>query len=285
MIGITGPKRAELFLNLFQNLFTMKLLYIFIVSLLALPASFADAAMISEFRPDPPGRDGQTQMFEISGVAGDFYQGFIISIGGSPGRFGHIDTAQEISGTFDGTGFTDGMGIFSVSIFDMENPSETYVLADDFTGTAGSNGTDIDLDDDGVADNTASIIGFQDAIGVANERTTGDVDADGVALYGQQLGGQDFQFTNDTPQLIFRDASVGDFYAVNNPAGNQVFDVNGEPIAASNFNRDPLDPSFGSINPSRITAVPEPTSLIVLAGLTLTLIVRRRRKRLVSAVS
>ena len=63
--------------------------------------------------------------------------------------------------------------------------------------------------------------------------------------------GTDFKFTGDEPGLVFRDASVGNLYAVNDPSGGMVKDANASEIDAGAFSGgDPLNPTFGVINPT-----------------------------------
>ncbi len=245
-----------------NTLYTLSLIWIFVM----LP-SVGSAALISEFTPNPPGLDSPTQTVEISGLAGNSFTGFLLGIGGEFGRYGIVDSSDAVSGTFNSS------GLFTTTINDLFNPTHTLVLVTNFTGTVGT--TDIDANDDGMTDNIGSLIGFQDAIGVPDSM------ADQQFLYGSDLGGQDFAFTGAEPTLVFRDASVGSWYAINNPNSGQIFDIGGENIAGSTtFTGDPFVPSFGFINPSGAAAVPEPGSmaLLGLAGLT-TLVVKRRQGR------
>lgn len=198
------------------------------------------AGLISEFQPNPAGSDPANQSFELSGIAGETFSGWILSIESDPGSQGTVDRATQVSGTYDVN------GLLTVSVPDLENPSFTVVLTDSFTGTAGS--TDIDTDDDGVADDVSTIGTVFDAIGVPDNQS------DEAFLYGSDLGGADFAFTGAEPQLIFRDASVGDLYAVNiaGDSNGAVFDVTGTDVTADIFDVDPTaaTDTFGAINPT-----------------------------------
>ncbi|WP_158453519.1 PEP-CTERM sorting domain-containing protein [Rhodopirellula europaea] len=223
------------------------------------------AAVISEFEPNQIGIDAGTQTIELSGTPGVDFAGWVLAIGGEMSRFGTVDRAIEINGVFGSD------GLLTTSITDFLDPTFTIVLADDFTGTVGV--TDIDGNNDGIADDTSSIGNIQDALGVAGS------EFDVGRLYGSDLGGQDLAFTGDQPRLVFRDASVGDWYALNDPDNGMIFDIDGNDVSNSlSFNGDPFSPSFGEINPT-VSAVPEPSSLLALASLSVVAIRRRWKKR------
>lgn len=225
------------------------------------------AALISEFRPDPSGRDPLTQQVELSGIAGTTFRGYLLGIGGELGRSGTVDTFSLINGMFDSN------GILVATIGDLLDPTHTIVLVNDYDASAGP--TDIDTNDDGIVDDTSRLIGIQDAIGIP------DSNADIPRLYGTKLGGQDFAFTGDQPQLVFRDASTGSWYAINDPTNNQIFNTNAMNVANTlTFNGNPFNSSFGAINPSA-AAVPEPGTVFVLSALSAAGFITqlRRRKR------
>ncbi|WP_424094491.1 hypothetical protein [Moorena producens] len=115
----------------------------------------------------------------------------------------------------------------------------------------GDTSTDIDTDDDGVPDDLSTFGTVFDAIGVP------DAAGDETLLYGTDLGGTDFAFTGDEPRLIFRDGSVGDLYAINDPDNGQVFNSNGTAITPASFDTNPTlgTDTFGSINPTISTTV------------------------------
>ena len=86
--------------------------------------------LISEFQPNPDGGDPAIVSFEISGIAGQSFNGVIVSIE-NDGINGTVDRLSNVSGTFDSN------GLLVVDIADLENPSFTVVLASQFTGNLG----------------------------------------------------------------------------------------------------------------------------------------------------
>ena len=227
-------------------------------------ATLAPANLISEFQPNPVGTDPATVSVELSGTAFAFFDVWLLSIEtdvGSP--IGLVDRAENVTGTYDAN------GLAVVSIGDLENPSFTFVLLENFTGTVGL--TDIDVDNDGTADDLSTFVNVFDAIGIP------DIAGDEAFQFGAQLGGQDFVYSGDEPKLVFRAGSVGAWYAVNDQGfvPENVFDVFGTQVANNLFSADPEATTFGALNP---TVIPEPsTFLLALVGC-LTLHLRRRNK-------
>lgn len=210
----------------------MKKLYVLIFSFLTFSVS---SQTINEFEPNPVGTDPANVSFELKGTPNVSFSGWILSVE-SDGANGIVDRAASVSGTFD------SQGLLVVSIPDLENPSYTVILTSDFTGTVGT--TDIDANDDGTVDDTSSLGTIYDALGIP------DRVEDEASLYGADLGGEDFAYTGDEPGLVFRDGNTGDWYAVNDPAGEDVYDIAANAIAASSFDTDPTTGStFGSANP------------------------------------
>ncbi len=197
-------------------------------------------ALISEFQPNPAGSDPATQTIELSGPSGQSFSAWLLSIesdqGGSAGT---VDRVFQISGAFDAS------GILTVEVPDLENPSFTYVLVDEFTGSVGD---DFDTDNDGVLDIDPALLGITevyDAIGIP------DSEVDENFVYGVQLGGVDFSFTGAEPARVFRSGSEGDLYAVNVIGDAEVFDTNGNVISVSEFTENPADATnFGEVNAS-----------------------------------
>ncbi|MEK6155255.1 ExeM/NucH family extracellular endonuclease [Flavobacteriaceae bacterium 3-367] len=216
-----------------------KITPLFVISLflMCFGPLMAQSTLISEFEPNPTGADPANVNFELSGTPGTSFSGWILSFE-NDGASGLVDRATSVSGTFDSN------GLLVVSIPDLENPSFTVALVSNFTGVAGT--TDIDSDDDGTADDLSSLGTVLDAIGVP------DAVADEATLYGTDLGGTDLAFSGDEPRLIFRDASVGPLYVINDPDNGQVFDASGTDVTPAIFNTDPTvgTDTFGVINPS-----------------------------------
>lgn len=208
---------------------------IVLVSMLFVGQTKAD--MISEVLGNPPGADPSTQEVELLGTPNAAFDLWIISIESdlqAPGQ-GAVDRGENVTGTYDANGRA------VVSIADLENPSFTLVLCDDFTGIVGSGGTDIDTDDDGVIDDVSTIVGAMDAIGVLED--VGDPE------YGAQLGGTDMTPNGNSsdPLIVFRDESSGTWYSVDPDL--MVYDASGA-VVTGTFNLDPTISTFGSANPS-----------------------------------
>ncbi|WP_413432429.1 PEP-CTERM sorting domain-containing protein [Crateriforma spongiae] len=219
--------------------------------------SSSQAALISEFEPNPPGSDPANVNFELSGDANSSFSYWILSIE-DDGDSGLVDRAASVSGTFDSN------GLAVVSVGDLENPSFTVMLVDTFTGMVGT--SDIDDDNDGVVDTTFWNT-VEDALGVPDDGSE--------ALYASQLGGVDFAYSGDEPQLMFREGSTGAWFAINDPAGTEAYAEDGSTVSFASFSTDPSVTTFGAINP---TAVPEPGSLLALT-LCGGVVARRIRRR------
>ncbi len=219
----------------------------------------AHAVLINEIQPNPTGADPTSVQLELLGTAFSSFDGYLLSVE-TDSAGGTIDRASTISGVFDPN------GLLTVNIPDLENPSFTLILVDTFTGTVGM---DIDVDNDGIIDDFSSFGTVFDAIGVP------DSTADAAFGYGAQLGGLDFSYTGDEPQLIFRDSVTLDWFAINDPAGTQAFDLMGTGIDFSNFDMDPSMTTFGAINP---TVVPVPAAIWLFASALGAISLRRKQK-------
>jgi len=227
----------------------MKKLYFLLFTLLITSTSFGQVE-INEFQPNANGADPDPASFEIKGTPSATFSGVVLFIESDPGGSnpGDINSFESVSGTFDSN------GLLVVSIADPENPSFTVALVDTFTGDVD---TDLDADDDGTADDLSTIGTVYDAIGIP------DTSGDEVTLYGAQLGGMDFSYSGDEPQLVFRDGATGDWYAINDPDNGEAYDINGnEVIALGSFDIPANVPTFGSTNPVYTLA----TGPIILVG-------------------
>jgi len=229
----------------------MKKLYILFIAIITTTLSFGQ--ILNEFEPNPSGTDPNPATFEIKGgTPGTFFSAWILSIEcDSSAPVGLVESAFVVTGIFD------FFGILEVTGPDLENPSFTIILVDNFTGAVGV--TDIDGNNDGVADDTSSWSFTYDAIGIP------DNIGDESFLYATELGGTDFKYTNDEPGLVFRDGISGDLYAVNEEglgAANVIYDTIGNIVANGDFDVNPAaGNTFGSVNPSRLVASTKETHI------------------------
>lgn len=225
--------------------------------------------LINEVQPNPDGGDPGTQTFELKGVAGTDFTAFLLSIETDAGsNQGLVDRLYSVSGTFDLN------GLYTFDGDDLENPSFTLALVDDFSGQVGD---DLDSDDDGDIDSTALTTNgvgvVYDAIGVP--------DGAGEPDYGTQLGGAMFAYTDPSdnsgePLNIFRDGINNDWYAHNLDSGtNLINDLSGSMLDPNAFNKDPFATTYGEINP---TVVPEPATMVALGFGAAALLRRKKRK-------
>lgn len=217
----------------------MKKNYFLIILFFVTSLSFGQ--LINEFEPNPNGGDPANQNFELSGTPNTAFSGWILSIESDSGSsMGTVDRATMVSGNFDAN------GLLVVSVPDLENPSFTVVLVSTFSGTAGT--TDIDGDNNGVADDLSTFGTVYDAIGIP------DNSGDESFLYGTDVGGQDFKYTGDEPRLVFRDGGNNNWFAVNDVTGDgtdEIYSLNAELADNSGFTTNPADgDSFGVPNPS-----------------------------------
>ena len=227
----------------------------------------ANAEIISEFQSNPAGMDPALQTIELSGTAGMAFTDwtiFTIDSDVSSGAFiGTLDRLTTFSGQFDAN------GLFTVDVLDLENPS--FILALSTSGFTASLDDDLDTDGDGLIDAAAlaSLGNVTDAIEISDN--TGDADAN----YTTQLIGSEVSFAGDEPELVFREGSTGQFFAVN---VDQITDLDGNLYDVSDFDIDPLSTTFGAFNPTLITAIPEPSSIALLGVISIGCMVQRRRR-------
>ena len=212
--------------------YTFCLTFLFLLTVMPCIGHAQD--QISELLGNPPGIDPATQEVELLGTPNAAFDLWLVSIESDPGtNQGTVDRAENVTGTYG----ADGLAV--VVIADLENPSNTLVLCDDFTGTIGT--TDIDTDDDGMIDDSSTFVGVQDAISIIE-----DVDDPG---YGTELGGEDFVANGNSsdPLIVFRDGTTGTWYSVDPDL--MVYDTSGA-VVTGTFDLDPTIPTFGSVNPS-----------------------------------
>lgn len=226
----------------------------------ALTTAAEASVKINEFEPNPVGADAASQQFEFLGTPGEFFSGWVLSIeADNISAAGTVDRASTFSGTFDAN------GLLLVSIPDLENPSNTVLLTDTFTGSVGD---DLDTDNDGVIDDTGNWNEVLDAIAILD--TASDFS------YASQLGGTDFPDIGDEPRLVFRDSVTMDWFAINDVSGDDdIFDQAGDIVTAA-FDPAALGDTFGAINPTQVSQViPVPAAALLFAPALAML--RRRR--------
>lgn len=202
--------------------------------------------LISEYQPELPNEDDPSQTIEIFGGAGEIFSGVISIIEGDieSGQTGLVVNSYSISGTFDAN------GLLTATVPNLVGPSHTIVLSSSFSGTIGT--TNIDENDDGIAENISSLGVIFDAISVVDENI--DINR----RYASGIGGTDLPNIDDRPHLVFRNASTGDFYLIN--AADQIYDLSGNIIPSANFTSAPSSSTntFGQINPALIPAIEVP---------------------------
>eukprot|EP00438_Fugacium_kawagutii_P021452 Skav221421 [mRNA] locus=scaffold1064:250515:254244:- [translate_table: standard] len=165
-------------------------------------------ALISEFRPNPPGADPATLRVEISGTPNVQFPSCLFTVDADPpGELGRVDSVVAVSGPFDAN------GLLVVDIPDFENPSFTLFMS----AACPDVGQNVITDAAGVA---GRLVFVYDSVGVADstadETNTAAIRA---ALAGTGIPGgvpgTDLTFVGDAmeefdPDLVFRDASVGE---------------------------------------------------------------------------
>lgn len=222
------------------------------LALALLCAASARADFISEFEPNPAGGDPVTQDVELLGTPNAAFDLWILSIE-NDGYNGLVDRFSNVTGSYDAAGRA------VVTIGDLENPSNTVILTDSFTGDTS---TDIDPLDDGTLD-LSTLGAILDAVGVSDDA------GDDATLYGAILGGVDILYNGQfEPLSVFRDEVTGDWYqTVTVDFGLPTEHVGvfaasgGAEISGAAFDIDPTVnlTTFGSANP---TLIPEPSTLV-----------------------
>jgi uncharacterized protein len=226
-------------------------------------AAAGQALVINEIRIDQPGSDNQ-EYFELAGTAGQSLNNLTyIVIGDGTGGSGVIESVTSLAGLLipaDGyflaveqtwttsppsgwPGGTPDITLTGSNPLNFENSDNvTHMLVADFTGT---NGQDLDTNDDGVLDITpwSSIT---DSVAVIIDPVGGD------KYYSANVVGPDGTFA---PGHVYRFPDTSGRFVIGDFDGSPAF-----------------DDTPGSMNP-----VPEPASLAALAlgGIAL---LRRRSK-------
>ena len=234
-----------------------------LIAPLVCACSLSAAVMISEIEPNPLGVDPGSQSVELSGgVAGASFDLWFLSLE-NDGYNGVVDELINITGTYD----VSGIAVFSID--DIENPSNTLILTDDFTGSLGD---DLDIGNDGNLD-LSSLGVVLDAVSIS------DSNADDATLYGASLGGTNILNNPEAePFLIFFDEGADEWFQVAADSGAavpRIFNASGEEFDLTDFTADPTMSTFGAVNPS---TVPEP-EVAFLSCIGFLLILRRRLSR------
>lgn len=229
----------------------LKFLLLVVAMLLAVcKLGFAD--LISEFQPNPDGTDPAMTTIEISGTPGAMFNLAFLTIEAEGSAIGVIDSVNSVMGTYD----VNGLATFSIG--DFENPAFTAILVNGLDAMVATVGTDLDTNNDGVVDLTPWM-SVLDSLNVPDGGSAGS----GDIFYGSNSVSVPPMGFDDEPISVFRDASTGVWYAVNEDSLGTayfVFDAAGTQLDPSLFDIDPTTNSstFGAINPTIVAAVPEP---------------------------
>jgi len=209
--------------------------------------------LISEFQPNPTGLQEDSHKIELSGPPNTAFQGCIwcVEADGSPTEgagavaasatsYGKVDRFNPVSGTFDAN------GVLTVTIPELENPSFTMFLSQSCpTGN-------VNIKDDTAA-LLAAVQTIYDSIGVPDSVA----DAQNLPRIRTTLNnppGTDLGYMGTEPKLVFRDATDGALYQVDDQgkaSPSFIFDTHGNQVASSQFDPDPRKTTFGVVNPTR----------------------------------
>ncbi|MCD2259449.1 BspA family leucine-rich repeat surface protein [Psychroserpens luteolus] len=195
--------------------------------------------LISEYQPVTFDAD-TPQTIEFKGPADESFSGAFVIIDGDNSRNGRgvVTDVSNISGDFNAD------GILTVTVPNLTNPTHTAVLVSSFSGTVDV--TDIDTDNDGVADDLSSFGTVFDAVGVGDGGACCPVSV----TYGTDFGGVNLSSIGSIPGAIFREGSIGDFFQIS-ASNSNIYDNTGTVIDGTQFNVVPTEAgTYGQINPS-----------------------------------
>eukprot|EP00438_Fugacium_kawagutii_P011993 Skav206724 [mRNA] locus=scaffold967:227717:229336:- [translate_table: standard] len=214
-------------------------------------SAMVSPALLSEFRPNPPGADPAILRVEISGTPNVQFPSCLFTVDADPpGELGRVDSVIAVSGSFDAN------GLLVVDIPDFENPSFTLFMS----AACPDVGQNVITDAAVVAGRIAFVY---DSIGVPDSTPDeANVAAIRAALAGTGIPGgvpgTDLTFVGDAmeefdPDLVFRDASVGEVYQVVTEGTGPIFTADATELDQSDFNFGPFDSTFQAINPTRVS--------------------------------
>ena len=195
--------------------------------------------LISEYQPITFDAD-IPQTIEFKGPADESFSGVFVIIDGDNSRNGRgvVTDVSNISGDFNSD------GILTVTVPNLTNPAHTAVLVSSFSGTVDV--TDIDTDNDGIADDLSSFGTVFDAVGVGDGGACCPVNV----TYGTDFGGVNLPSIGSIPGAIFREGSIGDFFQIS-ASNSNIYDNTGTVIDGTQFNEVPTESgTYGQINPS-----------------------------------
>ncbi len=195
---------------LFLKLYVMRILFSFSLLLAVSPEVLGQSVRINELRTGLVGTIGVQEYVELAGPPGTSLDGLsYLVIGDSPeGRSGVVEhvttggagTTLPDDGLFViGEGLRPGLSDVEALLNFEDHDNVTHLLVRGFTGT---NGDDLDLDDDGTLDVTpwAEVL---DAVGLEESTTIGD------PVYAGQLGGPVVSLV--TPGHAWRDGETSEW--------------------------------------------------------------------------
>ncbi|MEM9838137.1 MAG: hypothetical protein AAF830_03180 [Pseudomonadota bacterium] len=224
----------------------------------AASSSFANV-LINEIQPNPAGSDPSQQTVELLGEANTEFSVVLLSIeSDNTSSKGTVDRLSTLSGNFDAN------GIFTADITDLENPSNTLILLDAFTGSIGD---DLDTDNDGTIDVLTDFGNVLDAVGIIDN--PGDTNN-----FATQFGGTELGFIGGEPILIFREGNTQEWFSVD--FSEDIYDALGN-LVTDTFAAGSGAPTFGLVNPIQ-TAAPVPVPAAALLFAPAALLLRRRAR-------